>query len=77
MRRVASAACSVEIVSEVTVAPRAAARIASSPHPVPISSTLVPSPTPAASSSRSILRRCATASGSDDPLGSPSKTADE
>ena len=39
-----------------TVAPRRAARIASSPQPVPISRTRLPSPTPAWSSSRSILR---------------------
>ena len=38
--------------------------MASSPQPVPISSSRVPSPTPAASSSRSILRACASASGS-------------
>ena len=40
----------------VTVAPRRAARIASSPQPEPISSSRVPSPTPAWSSSRSNLR---------------------
>ena len=44
-----------------TVAPRRAARIASSPHPVPISRTRVPSVTPASSSRRSILRPCASA----------------
>ena len=46
----------------VTWAPRAAARTASSPQPVPISSTVVPGPVPVRSSSASILRRCASAS---------------
>ena len=51
-----SACCSVDRVTEVTVAPRRAARMQSSPQPEPISSTRVPWPTPASSSSRSILR---------------------
>ena len=43
MRSRANSACSIEIVNVVTLAPRIAARIASSPHPVPISSSRVPS----------------------------------
>src|ERR1700761_829567 len=43
-----------------------AARIHNSPHPVPTSSSRVPGPTPAASSSRSILRRCAWARSGQD-----------
>ena len=39
MRLVASSACSAEMVTVVTCAPRSAARMASSPQPVPISST--------------------------------------
>ncbi len=45
-----------ESVIDRTVAPRAAARTANSPQPVPISSTRVPSSTRAASRRRSILR---------------------
>ena len=44
-------------------APRLAARSASSPQPVPISSSRVPGPSPARSSRRSILRRCAAPAG--------------
>ena len=47
-----------------TWAPRCAARRHSSPQPVPISSTRLPGPTRAVSSSRSILRRCAVARSS-------------
>ena len=57
----ASRCCSADSVTERTCAPRGAARIHSSPQPVPISSTRLPGPTRAASSSRSILRRCASA----------------
>ena len=55
----ASAFCSLDSVTERTVAPRWAARMHSSPQPVPISSTRVPAPTPVWSSSRSSLRRWA------------------
>ena len=55
----ASRCCSADSVTERTCAPRAAARMHSSPQPVPISSTRLPGPTRAESSSRSILRRCA------------------
>ena len=51
----ASSCCSLERVTESTVAPRWAARTASAPQPVPISSTRVPCPTPALSSRRSIF----------------------
>ena len=57
----ASRCCSADSVTERTCAPRAAARMHSSPQPVPISSTRLPGPTRAASSRRSILRRCASA----------------
>ena len=58
----ASRCCSADSVTERTCAPRAAARRHSSPQPVPISSTRLSGRTRAASSRRSILRRCASAS---------------